>query len=133
MQREDGRRQPRSRKFQPLEQQPHQQCITSVEPDVDEVVTQWMKSPKRVFNPESGINQWKILGLMVKRKPDALKTVRGRQQWVLGNISIVVPDEIAVQGGPIRDENRQHQKKRAPKLRLGYFFHCVKPIAGLAL
>jgi len=66
--------------------------------------------------------------LGVKRKPDPPKTVRRGQQWVVCDISVIVPDESAAQGRPVRDENRQNDKNRAPKLRLGYFFHGIKPI-----
>ena len=82
-----------------------------MEKDVDDVVAQRVQAPKVVFDPESGVDDGVVLGIDVGWIEIASRPGTGAQDWILGDVLRVVPDEISNEkDGQIREED-QSQKK----------------------
>src|SRR5438309_6463057 len=97
---------------------------------IDPVVASWIQPPERVLDAEGGIDQREILRRRIERKPNSAQAIRRRQQLVIDDIGVIVPDESAIPCRPIRKDRHscQNQTKNAGatarrKERLSYFVH----------
>jgi hypothetical protein len=63
---------------------------------VDPMVAGWVQAPERVLNAKGGVRQRKISGRGVRRKPNPLQPIAGSQQFVIGDIGVIVPQESAI-------------------------------------
>src|SRR5664279_129207 len=99
MERENSGREPRTGNAQTHQQTPDEKRVRNVQSKIYDVIPERIETPEHVLNPECRINQREILRRCIERKPDALQSVRGRQERVARQIHVIVPNESAVQGG----------------------------------
>ena len=108
MQGEDGRRQVGPGDRQPPQDQRHHQGRQGVQDDVHQVIAQRGVAPQLVLDPEGGVQQRIILLRGPQVEPDAVQSVP-RAQFGAGHVRVIVPDESAVPGRLICQEDRDHQ------------------------
>ena len=56
------------------------------------------------FETEACVNQREVLRWRIEGKPDAFKAVRRGQEFIFGDVFVVVPDETGVPGGGVGEE-----------------------------
>ena len=116
VQREDGRRQPGAGDRQPPQKDPNQHRVKPVEQDIHQVVSRRIKPPKCALDPQSRIDQGKILRLRMGRKPDLFEPIRRRQHRVVRNILIIVPNEPGPERRSVGKENQQDNRQPGQRL-----------------
>src|SRR5947208_4757569 len=82
---------------------------------IDPMITSWIQSPGSMLDAKRAINQWEILRGRVERKPNPAQAIGRRQQLVIDDIGVIIPDEPAIPCRPIREDRHsyQHQSKDA--------------------
>src|SRR5689334_12000070 len=70
-----------------------------------------VKPPKCALRPQRCVGKWKILGRLVLREPDSPKTVWRGEQRIIGNVTIIIPNEIPMPGRLVGEHGGRNQQK----------------------
>ncbi len=85
-----------------------------MEEEIDSVVTDRVESPQGALDEEGGVGEREILRWGVARNPNSPQRIAGSQQWVFGDVFVVVPNETGVPdrivGDDYRDDDAEGEK-----------------------
>src|SRR2546430_2794138 len=84
--------------------------------DVDDMIPRRTKSPPGMFKAKHGVNEWEVLRGRIQREPNPAQTVRSGQQFVVGYVSVVVPNETAVPRRLVSQNRGDSQKQRQKEI-----------------
>jgi hypothetical protein len=114
MQGEDRRGDRGAGHVEPAQHEEQQYGRQGMQGDVDQVVRRLRIAPRNVLDPERGMEQRVVLLGRARLEPDAPQTVR-RSQLGSGHMRIVVPKEMAVDGGCVREQGRDRKRYPEPQ------------------
>src|SRR5256885_13701965 len=106
MNRENRFRQPRAWDFQAGKNAPSQKRVAKMKKDIYPVISHWIEAPERAFNSQNRVSERKILRRRIERKPDSTQTVRRRQQMIVCDVTVIIPDKLAVRGRSINNDRQ---------------------------
>ena len=115
VQRKQGGREHRARHAQQPQNAPNQNRRQGVQPDIDQVVPQRRQPPKLVFEPVDRERQRPVVDVR-PRHPRA-RQAAGLEHRIFQQVRIVVPDEPALPGRLINQQDRQQQAGEAESVR----------------
>src|SRR5205823_14495032 len=108
--------------------------------NVSPVIAGWVQPPEGSFDSEAGVGERKILRRGIEGEPNSAQTIWRSQQFVIRNISIVIPKEAAIPSRPVGhncgsrqaedEQRRQHTEIRPP---LSYTPHIILGKDGITL
>ena len=95
---------------------------------VCQVITRQRIHPETMLNPERGMQNRVVLLSCAELPPDSPQAVKRLEIWP-GNVSGVVPQQVSVKGGPIRDEgDEKEQRPFAEMFQGGVFDVRILPL-----
>ena len=69
--------------------------------NVSPVIAGWVQPPEGSFDSEARVGERKILRRGIEGEPNSAQTIWRSQQFVIRNISIVIPKEAAIPSRPV--------------------------------
>src|SRR5258706_14167088 len=110
MQGKDGRRQPGAGHLQLMQYPKKQKRTSSVQKDVDQVVTQGRIAPKLVLQPKHAEDQWIILLRCAGLAPHAHQPFQ-RTQVRPREVLVIVPDRFSIPSRLVGEKRRGDQEQ----------------------
>jgi hypothetical protein len=104
-----------ARDSQAFEELPEQEGVGGVKEDIVDVVTDGRIGPEVVFDPPGGLGEGVVLMKGVDVEPDLVEAFEGAEMSVLGDMEIVVPDELGAKGGGEGDDDQENEEGAAQK------------------
>src|SRR6266566_8194351 len=80
--------------------------------NVSPVIAGWVQPPEGSFDSEARVGERKILRRGIEGETNSAQTIWRSQQFVIRNISIVIPQEAAIPGGPIGKQGGGSQDQK---------------------
>ncbi len=121
MDREDRRGQPGTSNGQATEHLPHEQHVDSMQEDVDDMVSNWVQAPQSMLDAECRIDQREVLRRRIQREPHAPKPIGVREELVLEQVNIVVPDKAAVDRRDVYHKHHQEDGEPGHQMRVSLY------------